>query len=71
MRSQYSSVVNSFGFSATRSVVPRVFLAREIVSAILAGTQPMTLTAQRLIQQTDLPLGWRGQVVLLDSENHR
>jgi hypothetical protein len=47
---------------------PLASLAPEIVSAILAGT-PVTLTAQRLIKRTDLPLGWHEQRVLLDFES--
>jgi hypothetical protein len=52
-------------------ILPLAFLAPEIVSAILAGTQPVTLTAQRLIKQTDLPLRWHEQRDLLDFETPR
>jgi len=37
------------------------FLAPDIVEAILTGTQPVDLTAESLIKNTDLPLDWREQ----------
>ena len=41
------------------------FLAPEIVEAILAGTQPPDLTAERLTKQTEFPLSWAEQKALL------
>jgi hypothetical protein len=40
-------------------------LAPDIVAAILQGTQPVDLTAEKLIKRTDLPLGWAEQKALL------
>jgi site-specific DNA recombinase len=37
------------------------YLAPDITAAILDGTQPARLTATRLIEHPDLPLGWREQ----------
>jgi site-specific DNA recombinase len=45
---------------ATR-LVRLAFLAPDIVAAILAGTQPAGLTANRLMADTRLPLDWRDQ----------
>jgi DNA invertase Pin-like site-specific DNA recombinase len=42
-------------------LLPPSFLAPDIVEAILAGTQPIDLTAERLIKHTDLPLSWAEQ----------
>ena len=46
-------------------LMPLAFLAPEIVEAILAGTQPVDLTAQKLTKRTDLPLDWAEQKTLL------
>jgi len=46
-------------------VIPLAFLAPDIVARILAGTQPVDLTAQKLIKQIDLPLDWAEQRALL------
>jgi DNA invertase Pin-like site-specific DNA recombinase len=46
-------------------VIPLAFLAPDIVASILAGTQPVDLTAQKLIKQIDLPLDWAEQRELL------
>jgi hypothetical protein len=37
------------------------FLAPDIVAAILAGNQPTTLTANKLMADTRLPLDWQEQ----------
>ncbi len=47
------------------NVIPLAFLAPDIVASILAGTQPIDLTAQKLIKQIDLPLDWAEQRALL------
>lgn len=47
-------------------LMPLAFLAPDIVAAILAGTQPVDLTAETLIKHIDLPLSWAEQKVLLD-----
>lgn len=41
------------------------FLAPDIVTAILNGRHPQQLTANRLMDDTRLPLDWRGQRELL------
>jgi site-specific DNA recombinase len=46
-------------------LIPLAFLAPEIVEAILAGTQPVDLTAEKLIKRADLPLRWAEQKALL------
>jgi hypothetical protein len=38
--------------------LPLAFLAPGIVEAIFAGTQPADLTAETLIERTDIPLVW-------------
>ena len=40
-------------------------IAPDIVAAILAGTQPVELTAEKLVKRTDLPLDWAQQKELL------
>ena len=51
--------------SLTKSYVTRLarlaFLAPDIVTAILTGQQPVELTANRLMQDTRLPLAWDQQ----------
>lgn len=46
-------------------LMPLAFLAPDIVEAIVAGTQPVDLTAETLTKHTDLPLGWAEQTALL------
>jgi hypothetical protein len=50
-------------------VLPLAFLAPEVVSSILAGKQPVDLTANRLIKQIDLPPGWAEQRASLGFED--
>ncbi len=45
--------------------MPLAFLAPDIVEAILAGTQPVDLTAETLIKHTELPQAWAEQKALL------
>jgi hypothetical protein len=47
-------------------LMPLAFLAPDIVVAILEGTQPVDLTAEKLVKRTDLPLDWALQKELLD-----
>jgi hypothetical protein len=42
-------------------LMPLAFLAPDIVEAILAGTQPVELTAETLTRHADLPLSWVDQ----------
>ena len=55
----------SEAYSKNERYVARVlqlaFLAPEIVDAIVAGTQPIEMTAQQLITLPDLPPSWTGQ----------
>jgi hypothetical protein len=46
-------------------LLPLAFLAPEIVETVLAGTQPVDLTAETLIKRTDLPLDWAEQKALM------
>ena len=46
---------------ARKILMPLAFLAPDIVAAILSGTQPVDLTAERLTKRVDLPLGWAAQ----------
>ncbi|GER08722.1 hypothetical protein GCM10007972_27380 [Iodidimonas muriae] len=46
-------------------LMPLVFLAPDIIGAILTGTQPVDLTAEALIKRTEIPLGWAEQKALL------
>jgi site-specific DNA recombinase len=48
-------------------LVRLAFLAPDIVTAILNGRHPPQLTANRLMDDTRLPLDWRGQRELLCS----
>lgn len=42
-------------------LLPLAFLAPDIVESILAGRQPVDLTAEKLIKQVELPLEWAEQ----------
>lgn len=42
-------------------LLPLAFLAPEIVSHILAGTQPPDLTAETLVKRVNLPVAWSEQ----------
>jgi site-specific DNA recombinase len=48
-------------------LVRLAFVAPDIVTAILNGRHPPQLTANRLMDDTRLPLDWRGQRELLCS----
>ncbi|WP_310469052.1 recombinase family protein [Sphingomonas sp.] len=37
------------------------WLAPDIITAIIGGTQPATLTGRRLLRATDIPLDWKSQ----------
>jgi hypothetical protein len=41
------------------------FLAPEIVTAILEGSQPATLSARKLMRTSDLPMDWKQQKLML------
>jgi site-specific DNA recombinase len=46
-------------------LLPLAFLAPSIVEAILAGRQPVDLTAQDLVTLQDLPVEWNAQQIML------
>jgi hypothetical protein len=46
-------------------VIPLAFLASPIIEDIVAGQQPIELTAQRLTTFSDLPHSWAAQVAAL------
>jgi DNA invertase Pin-like site-specific DNA recombinase len=46
---------------AIRRTLPLAFLAPDIVQAIVMGTQPIELTARKLMRRIDLPLDWPTQ----------
>ena len=56
---------NGTGLSEVSRLLPLAFLAPSITEAILSGTQPVDLTAQRLSRISDLPLSWAQQQSLL------
>ena len=45
---------------------PLAFMAPDIVETILAGRQPVNLTAEKLIKQVELPLAWAEQRRVLE-----
>jgi DNA invertase Pin-like site-specific DNA recombinase len=51
---------NIDGSDVTR-ILPLAFLAPDIVEAILAGKQPMALTAMKLKRSGNIPLSWHDQ----------
>jgi hypothetical protein len=46
-------------------LLPLAFLAPDIISSVLAGTQPVHLTTETLTKRADLPLTWEEQRSLL------
>lgn len=51
--------------SEVSRILPLAFLAPDIVRAILAGDQPVTLTAERLKRVPSLPCDWTAQRLML------
>lgn len=51
--------------SEVSRILPLAFLSPSIVDSILAGTQPVSLTAQRLSRLADLPASWHQQSEML------
>ena len=49
-------------------LMPLAFLAPDTVEAILAGKQPVDLTAETLTKHTELPLTWSDQEALFGFE---
>ena len=46
-------------------LLPLAFLAPDIVTSVLAGTQPVHLTTEMLTKPAELPLDWEEQRALL------
>ena len=59
------AVAERMELSEVSRVLPLAFLSPSIVDSILPGTQPVSLTAQRLSQLADLPASWKQQSELL------
>ena len=59
------ATVNGFSERYVSRLMPLAFLAPEIVEAVLAGSQPVDLTAETLTRRADLPLSWAEQMVSL------
>jgi hypothetical protein len=51
--------------SEVSCILPLAFLAPDIVQAILSGTQPVSLSAERLKRFASLPIDWADQRRLL------
>lgn len=51
--------------SEVSRLLPLAFLSPKIVSRIIAGNQPIELTAHRLSRLSGLPLAWTDQAALL------
>ena len=49
-------------------LLPLAFLAPDIVESVLAGTQPVHVTAELLTKRVDLPIDWKVQESLLGFE---
>ena len=47
------------------ALMPFAFLAPEVVSRILSGTQPVELTSETLMKRVDLPFAWTEQEAIL------
>ena len=48
--------------SEVSRILPLAFLAPSITEAILSGRHPISLTTQRLLRLSDLPLLWNEQI---------
>ncbi|TGQ33393.1 recombinase family protein [Mesorhizobium sp. M00.F.Ca.ET.216.01.1.1] len=57
--------LNETTVSEVSRLLPLAFLSPKVVSKIIAGNQPVELTAHRLSRLSDLPLAWSGQSALL------
>lgn len=59
------AMVESVEASEVSRILPLAFLSPSIVESILSGTQPISLTPQRLSRIPDLPASWPLQTELL------
>jgi len=57
--------LNATTVSEVSRLLPLAFLSPKIVSMIIAGNQPVELTAHRLSRLSGLPLAWADQAALL------
>lgn len=57
--------LNATTVSEVSRLLPLAFLSPKIVSEIIAGNQPIELTAHRLSRVSGLPLAWTDQAALL------
>ncbi|OBQ92497.1 recombinase family protein [Mesorhizobium sp. AA23] len=57
--------LNATTVSEVSRLLPLAFLSPKIISRIIAGTQPIELTAHRLSRLSGLPLAWSDQSALL------
>lgn len=57
--------LNATTVSEVSRLLPMAFLSPKIVSRIIAGNQPIELTAHRLSRLSGLPLAWTDQAALL------
>lgn len=57
--------LNATTVSEVSRLLPMAFLSPKIVSRIIAGKQPIELTAHRLSRLSGLPLAWTDQAALL------
>ena len=56
------AAINKIELSEVSRILPLAFLSPSIFDSILAGTQPISLTPQRLSRLPDLPASWRQAV---------
>ncbi|WP_292447718.1 recombinase family protein [Mesorhizobium sp.] len=59
------AILNGTDASEVSRLLPFAFLAPRIAANIVAGDQPVELTAHRLSRLSDLPLAWTDQAALL------
>jgi site-specific DNA recombinase len=59
------AAANKIELSEVSRILPLAFLSPSVVDSILAGTQPVSLTPQRLYRLPELPASWRQQSELL------
>lgn len=57
--------LNATTVSEVSRLLPLAFLSPKIVSKIIAGNQPIELTAHRLSRLSGFPLAWTDQAALL------
>ncbi|MEP0077510.1 MAG: DUF2924 domain-containing protein [Parasphingorhabdus sp.] len=63
-----SPMISDYSQRHLRNLARLSFLAPDIITAIVRGSQPVNLTGRRLLRAGDLPLDWAGQRTLLGFE---